>query len=198
MSDDFYKHNGLDQYYLQVAALTPSESPQTSQPVQEKPTLTFLQVYLPIALLVGFVGISIMVLFSKKALRGGGHAQAFGLFIIVTAIVMGTLNIKETIELQSKASFENTPQNVTVSEVSDSGFVISWLTDGATNAFIQVYKIEEPTATSLTFMSANRDHTRHIVEATALEADSDYAVRVFSDGEWFDLDGSPLIITTQP
>lgn len=59
-----------------------------------------------------------------------------GLFIIVTGLASGVYLVLQNQTLQTKAGADVTAKNITVTNISDSGFAVSWQTDGKSSGFL--------------------------------------------------------------
>jgi len=70
----------------------------------------------------------------KKALR---LPTILGLFLVLGAIAGGVILIKQGPSLFIKASPTLTPNQLKITNVSDTSFTVSWLTEQSTSGFIK-------------------------------------------------------------
>jgi len=187
----------IGQYYLQVEALTPIEGSGRTDNVSASINHNiFNETFLPVILFGGFIVLSMAALFSHKLFKLYGTTRTFGSLLVVFAILAGGLNIGRRIQVTSQASPVITPKNVLVSNVTESGFAISWETEAETAAFIRVSKSGEEDL-PITFFSKADKNKRHWIDATSLDSQSSYTVEVYSDNLWFNNQGQPLVVETR-
>ena len=60
-----------------------------------------------------------------------------GLLVATAGLVSGLVLLREPIGQRLQASAEETPREVKVTNISDVGFVVSWITDKAVAGYVQ-------------------------------------------------------------
>ncbi|MCX6724678.1 MAG: fibronectin type III domain-containing protein [Candidatus Shapirobacteria bacterium] len=123
-----------------------------------------------------------------------------GLLLVLGAIATGVILIKQGPTLFLKASPALTPNQMKVTNIGESSFTVSWLTDQATSSFIKY-----GTDNSLTFTAADdRDQlsgktgefSTHHVTVKNLKPSTNYFFKIGSGGKIFDNNGQPYQLTT--
>jgi hypothetical protein len=135
----------------------------------------------------------------KKILR---LPTILGLLLVLGAIAGGVVLIKQGPTLFLKASPALTPNQLKVTNIGESSFTVSWLTDQATSSFIK-YGADN----NLTFTAADdRDQlsgktsefSTHHITAKNLKPSTNYFFKIGSGGKIFDNNGQPYQLTTAP
>ena len=133
----------------------------------------------------------------KKALR---LPTILGLLFVLGAIAGGVILIKQGPSLFIKASPTLTPNQLKITNVSDTSFTVSWLTEQSTSGFIKY-----GTDNNLSFTAADdRDQLSgktgefisHHITVKSLKPLTNYFFKVGSDGKIFDNNGQPYQLTT--
>lgn len=124
-----------------------------------------------------------------------------GLFLLVLGIAAGVFLIQNRQIFRLAASPEETPKDVRITNISDSGFSVSWITDKGTTGFVSF-----GTSTRLG-QTASDDQDRgsepspriaHHVTLAGLAPSTTYFFNVGSGRNTFDNKGSPWQIRTAP
>ncbi len=125
-----------------------------------------------------------------------------GLILVGLAVLTFRFAFDRVTPLFSRAQATHTPQNVTISNVTDTTFTVSWVTsepvtgaiilEGTPNTTILDDRQTVPGAPT------NAARTTHHVTARNLRADTPYAVRILSGGKTFGNNASPYEIRTAP
>lgn len=124
-----------------------------------------------------------------------------GLFLAIGGLVSGLWLVQSQLRNSSKASAEETPREVRISNVSDSSFTVSWITDTAVAGFVQY---GEGNQASDLVVSDERDQQKgavesyftHYVTIRGLKPATAYAFKIGSGKGLFDLSGQPYKLTT--
>lgn len=119
---------------------------------------------------------------------------------LLIAMVSGILLISNSSVLFSNASSENSPKLLRITNISDTGATISWLTDKDLGGFIKVG--ENPDQLNLTFKD-DRDPSEqtnvykiHYITLTNLKASNKYYFKISSGNQLFDDNSKPFELTT--
>lgn len=125
-----------------------------------------------------------------------------GLFIILISIGAGVIAFHQGSSWLLRAEPETIPKQVKITNITDSGFAVSWTTDSQTTGFVK-YGSEE----KLTF-TANDDQDQisgttgkyftHYFTLQNLSPTTNYSFKLGSAGKVFDNNGQPYEITTAP
>ncbi len=135
----------------------------------------------------------------KKSLR---LPTILGLLLVLGAIVGGVMLIKQGPTLFIKASPSLMPNQLKVTNITDTSLAISWVTEQATSGFIKY-----GTDNNLTFTATDdRDQLSgktgefftHHVTLKNLKPTTNYLFKIGSGNKLFDNNGQPYQITTAP
>lgn len=105
----------------------------------------------------------------------------FGLLIIIVSLVSGVVIIQSVQTFKSSASVSSSPHDLRVTNVKDTSFSISWMTDMPTIGFVKYTGQGVSNQTSPTSNSKV-----HFVNILNIKPDSTYTVTVNSGGQDFD------------
>jgi len=98
-----------------------------------------------------------------------------------------------------KISEDEKPQNVTITNVSDSKFTVSWITESASRAQVEYGPVGEKLAEKVSDERGDGEYETHHVTIAGLQPATQYAFRVIvNGGARFDNSGSPYTVTTGP
>jgi hypothetical protein len=123
-----------------------------------------------------------------------------GLLLVLGAIAGGVILIKQGPSLFIKASPTLTPNQLKITNVNDTSFTVSWLTEQSTSGFIKY-----GTDNNLTFTVADdRDQlsgktgefTSHHITVKNLKPLTNYFFKIGSASKIFDNNGQPYQLTT--
>lgn len=128
---------------------------------------------------------------------------ALGVVVLVVGAVVGVLFLQRKTSFSPRAVPEFTPQNLTVTNVTDNSFTMSWLTDQPTGGFLH-YGANEADLDST--QGDDRDvltgsvgsFETHHVTVRGLQPQTTYYVRIGSGdtGQLYDNNGSAYEVTT--
>lgn len=124
-----------------------------------------------------------------------------GVIITIAGLVTGTFLLRNPLFSGVGASPEETPRQTKITNISDSQFVVSWVTDKAVSGFVQ-YGEANPELV----VSDDRDQEKgnvgnyftHLVTVKNLKASTVYKFRIGSGRSLYDSDGKLYEITTGP
>jgi hypothetical protein len=126
-----------------------------------------------------------------------------GILLTIAGLVAGVWLLREPLRTLVGASAEETPQEVRITNVSDTSFVVSWITSKSTSGFIQYDETgREPQLT----VSDDRDQQQgqigsyftHYVTVRGLKAATNYAFRIGSGRNLYDQQEQLYAVTTGP
>jgi len=123
-----------------------------------------------------------------------------GILVSLIGMGVGLWYLREPIKNVVLASPQDAPTQVYITNITDSSFVVSWLTDKATTGFIQY---GEKTNSDL-IVSDDRDQERgtvdnyftHLVTVRDLKPSTAYNFRIGSASKLYDQQGQPYSVTT--
>ncbi|MFH1289091.1 MAG: fibronectin type III domain-containing protein [Patescibacteria group bacterium] len=123
-----------------------------------------------------------------------------GLFVLTVGIASGVFLIQERTGFLSKASPSTTPKQINITNITDSSFTVSWITDEKTTGFVkfgktdsldQIAKDDRDQASGQT-----QEFLTHHATTRGLQADTDYKFRISSKGQLFDNNGQSYQLRT--
>lgn len=126
-----------------------------------------------------------------------------GLLILVAGLVAGILLVGQRQGLFTRAGPTSTPKNVKISNLSSTGFAISWTTDVPVTGFIKY----SDNPTNLTLPAGDsRDqvagsvspYTTHYVEVSGLTADKTYYFEIGTGSQTYNDSGKPYQVRIFP
>lgn len=125
-----------------------------------------------------------------------------GLLILLGGVGAGVILVHQGPTWILKAGPEITPKQIKITNISENGLTVSWVTDGQTSGFIKY-----GTEINLTTISADdRDQLSgktgsfltHHITLKNLKPATNYYFKIGSGGKLFDNNGQPYQITTAP
>ncbi len=126
-----------------------------------------------------------------------------GLLLLVGALVAGTVFFQDGLGVFApRATPETTPKKVRVTNVSDTSFTVSFLTDESTSAFVKhgtdPKKLEKTQADDRDQLSGTiKDYKTHHLTVAGLQPNSVYYYVIGTgNGATFDNEGNPFTVTT--
>lgn len=126
-----------------------------------------------------------------------------GIGVLVVGLIAGTILFSQgTGVFSPRATPQTTPKNIRVTNVTDSTFTISFLTDAATKSFVKYGETEaEMSKQALddrVQLSADNtlSFTLHHITVRGLTADKEYTYVIGSGGAEFDNEGKPFTVKT--
>lgn len=189
--------NAVNQYYLQIQALSADQHTETSQPqpLPDSPpsnyTLTAIYIF------IGMVIIGTLGLLFTKTRQLNKLIAVLVVSLITSAIPLGLNLTKQTATITSQAGPELTPKQIIVKNVSTSGFSIDWSTDKQQTGIIRLSTSEDMTQNPKIVSSTLKESTsNHQVSVTGLKPGTNYFIEVLSGSEWYNHQGKPIPITT--
>lgn len=123
------------------------------------------------------------------------------LFILVFGIGGGILLIETSHPTTTSADVNIIPNNIHITNVSDSSFSVSWLTDRESNGYV-TYK-DTSSVWQTAFDDRDEDgkpkkYVTHHVSVKSLRENTSYSFKIVSDGKVFDNNGSLFAQVTGP
>jgi LPXTG-motif cell wall-anchored protein len=124
-----------------------------------------------------------------------------GLFVAIIGLVSGIWLVQEQVRKSIQAAGEETPHNVQISNISDTGFTVTWLTDTATSGYVQYGEGK----TSLDMVvTDDRDQQKgmvdkymtHLVTIKGLQPNTEYRYKLGSGKAMYNIDGDDYKTTT--
>ncbi|HVZ67471.1 MAG TPA: Ig-like domain-containing protein [Patescibacteria group bacterium] len=136
----------------------------------------------------------------KKGLWNQRIPTVVALFILLVGIGVSSIFIQRGVNVVSRAGPEKVPQNVIISNVTDSAFTVNFTTNSQTVAAVQV----EDGASSpfLVYDDRNKKtgeqtaYYSHYITVSDLKPTTKYQFSILSDGETYLLNGNKYTITT--
>ena len=122
---------------------------------------------------------------------------ALGLFILLAAIGVGVFLVKTKTSIEPKAAATQTPKQVRITNVTENGFSVSWITDQPTTGLVK-YGTEASSIKQI--MLDDRDQLSgesgvfeiHHVSLKNLTPQTNYYFKLESGGKQFDNNGKPF------
>ena len=117
----------------------------------------------------------------------------FAIFILIATLI-AILVVKNQIQtLTSSASSTFAPRNLRITNIKDTSFAVSWITDTPTISFVEYTTAQGQTTGTET---SNLSQT-HFVQIQNLNPNSSYSFRINSGGQFFDNNGEKWLTQTQ-
>jgi hypothetical protein len=125
-----------------------------------------------------------------------------GLLLVLAAIAGGVLLIKKGPNLFLRAAPELTPSQIKITNINDTSFTISWITDEETTGFIKYGLDKNPNFTANDDRDQLSGETEsfltHHATAKNLKPNTTYYFKIGSGGKIFDNNGQVYQIKTAP
>ena len=117
----------------------------------------------------------------------------FAIFILIATLI-AILVVKNQIQtLTSSASSTFAPRNLRITNIKDTSFAVSWITDTPTISFVEYTTTQgETNTTQISILSQT-----HFVQIQNLNPNSSYSFRINSGGQFFDNNGEKWLTQTQ-
>jgi len=123
-----------------------------------------------------------------------------GLLLVLVAIAGGVVLIKKGPNLFLRAAPELTPTQIKITNVNDTSFTISWITDEATSGFIKYGLNKNPNFTAADDRDQLSGNTEsflaHHVAVKNLKPNTIYFFKIGSGGKIFDNNGQAYQVKT--
>lgn len=121
-----------------------------------------------------------------------------GLILLLLGVAAGVFLVQRTQVFNLRASPEQTPQQIRVTNITDKSFSVSWITDQQTLGFLSYGKSASLGGTANDQVSPNNPSLVHHVTVSGLSPNTSYFFKVGADKNLFDNDGQPYKMTTAP
>jgi len=112
-----------------------------------------------------------------------------GVFFLVASVFAGVILIQRTQTFRSGASETTEPKDVKISNITDTSFVVSWITDQATDGFVKYGT--SSSSINQTALDQIQKNTVHYVRVNRLDPDKEYFFTINSNGQDYDSNGIP-------
>lgn len=123
-----------------------------------------------------------------------------GLLILVTGIAVSTFLVQKGKEFLTRAGPETEPSEVKITNLSESGFTVSWITE---TAVVGSLKYGETSSLELSALDERdilkgkvNQYTTHHVSLTSLKPNKKYYFKIISGKGTYDEKGAPYTLTT--
>lgn len=119
-----------------------------------------------------------------------------GLLLVGFAVMMFRFAFERMSPLLTRASATQSPQNVTVANISDTSFTVSWITNEQTTGALVIDGINPPiyddrlTITPKSNQQASQSFSTHSISVRNLKSETAYRFRILSGGKMFLNNGS--------
>lgn len=121
-----------------------------------------------------------------------------GLAVLVVGVVAGVFLVQSGQVFRLRASPEETPQQVRITNIRDTSFTVSWVTEQETIGFLSYGRSASLGQTANDDQNPNTPSLVHHVTVSALSSNTTYFFKVGSGKNLFDNDGKPYQVTTAP
>lgn len=119
-----------------------------------------------------------------------------GLALLILGVGAGVFLVQRAQIFNLRASPQQTPQQIRISNVSDKSFSVSWTTDKETLGFLSYGKSPSLGSTANDQVAPNSPSFVHHTTVSGLSAKTTYYFKVGADKNLFDNDGQPYKVTT--
>lgn len=118
-----------------------------------------------------------------------------GIFLLTAGLAAGVLLVQNRQIFKLGASPQISPKNVRISNISDSAFTVSWVTDKQTDGFIKWGKSEN-SLNQIEVDEIKGPSFVHTISVHGLDPETTYFFTINSDGKEFDNNGIAWQVTT--
>ena len=114
-----------------------------------------------------------------------------GLLLVAFAVMIFRFAFDRVSPLLTRASVSHVPQNITVSNLSDSAFTISWITNEETTGALVIENMNAPiyddrlSITTESNQRAKQSFSTHSISVRSLKPETVYRYRILSGGKKF-------------
>ena len=119
-----------------------------------------------------------------------------GIVIILIGTFAGVYFLRMNQIFKIGASPTITPKDVRTGNLSDSSVTVSWITEGATSAYISWGETEQSLGKIENESDANQKFSTHSITLAGLKPTTNYYYKINSEGTGFDNNGVPWQFTT--
>lgn len=194
--------NPVNQYYMQIQALSQANAQETTQetaqvvgnqtaPPTTNYTLTAFYIF------IGMLTVGVIGLLLTRTRDLNKLIAILVISLITSAIPLGLNLTKQKTTLTSQAGPELIPKELIVSEVTTSGFDISYSTDKAQLSIIRISTSADMKENSRILSHPQENKlSNHLIEVENLDPNTTYYTEVLSGSEWYNHNDKPLEITT--
>jgi hypothetical protein len=116
------------------------------------------------------------------------------ILVLITGVAAGVFLISSSQTLKIGASPDVAPQDVRITNITDTSFTVSWITDKSTVGFVQYGTTESVNQNTTTSESLNL----HFAKVSGLTASTSYFIKINSAGSVYDNNGIPWSTKTAP
>lgn len=127
-----------------------------------------------------------------------------GVLILIGGVVAGIYVVGQSTDFLPRANPEQTPKKVKITNISENGFVVSWITQAPTSGYIklgtQPDSLEETYEDERDQLTGETGQFRaHYISVRGLEPDTQYVFKLGSGGNYlYDNEGDAFSVTTAP
>lgn len=129
-----------------------------------------------------------------KSIRPRRIPTILALFLLVLGIGLTVFLVKQGTFVVSQAAPDHTPQNVVISNVTDTSFTVSFWTKDPSVAVVQI----EDGDSYVNTLSSNEASVTHVFDVQGLQASSDYGFSIVSNEETYMDSGALYKAQTAP
>lgn len=117
-----------------------------------------------------------------------------GLILLLVGVAGGVYLIKNSNDLRTRASVDEVPRNVQVSNVVHDSFTVSWSTQESTLGYLRWG--EDPNYLNNTALDENNKKNTHYIQVVGLSASNEYYFEIYSNSKRYVQDERPLMVKT--
>jgi len=120
-----------------------------------------------------------------------------GLIVLIMGIAVGVFLTKNQQIFRLGASSETSPQDIRISNISDSTFTVNWTTEKETLGFVKWGKNKNNLDKVESDSISEKGYT-HSISIRSLNPETEYFFSINSNSKDFDNEGTPWIVKTGP
>lgn len=120
-----------------------------------------------------------------------------GVLFLIAGVVVGAFLLNSRQIFKLGASGDTAPKDVRVSNIDDSGFTVSWITDKEVSGYI-LWGTSRSVVTNIQNEGADSKSFTHFVTVSGLDPGKSYYYKINSDGVTFDNNALPWQVSTGP
>ncbi len=118
-----------------------------------------------------------------------------GVFFLIAGIATGLILIQSGKTFRLGASPTATPKEVRITNITDSSFTVSWVTDSPTGGFVK-YGESESSLNQTALDEIENPSLTHFASVRALNPNTQYFIKINSESQDYDNNGSAWTTTT--
>ena len=119
--------------------------------------------------------------------------------LLVAVIPLSVRLILEANKLEIRASPDEVPRNITVTQLSTTSLQINWTTNANKTGLVRVSQAPlDPENATVVIADRGDKVKEHVVRLEKLQPGTEYELEILSGGKWYNIEGRPLKFSLSP